>query len=91
MSRQLVHDADKKLPFQTLRSGSLQVAFYDDVTTAEGGAERSLLKFTIGKRIRKENGDYQTVRTLYLQDLAPMAALLQQAQAYALAEQLKAD
>ena len=79
-------DDKKTTPIRSWALGRNQVAAYRD-ETVEDDDTRVRLKITFGKRIRKEDGSYQTVRTLYPDDIPCMIALLQHAQNFVIEQQ----
>ena len=74
--------SDKKLPIDTWGLGPMQAAAYRDTIIGEGGEQRSVITVTFGKRIKNRDGQFQTVRTLYPQEIPAMIAVLQAALHY---------
>ena len=70
---------DKPYPVKTHRLGGMQAAIYHKTSDGDNGEPRKSIQVTFGKRIRNRDGSYQTVRTLYPQDIPAMIAVLQQA------------
>ena len=78
---------EKKLPIASWRLGSLQAACYHETVTREGGEQFTSLTVTFGKRIQDRNGNWMSIRTLNPPDIAPMMAILQEAQTFVLRQQ----